>query len=366
MTARWALALNQRALWFLFWSAQALVLLTSSYDFYHVNSYKVALALTCALLLSPLIGFAVWHRQLATPPLRLVAFALLPLATTVPGWIMDHGRWNYLAGEQLSQWLVILLWAWIAYALTAGKNAEPLPAQAVVGKNHKQAAPANAGRNLEYIAAGLHYLAGASALVALIDVATKGFDLLTVGNGLRATGSYGNPNYLAAFLLLVLPVASLRVTLGVRAIKNAPRNPLLLDVAALALIIGALLLTQTRLAQMLTAGFLLLLAMLWIYSYQRARAIPLLLGLITLSAAGIVTAWQMKLPWLFRFERLLSGRDFSARLVPWQAALSAWREAPWFGHGPGSYYALFFQHVARVLAGAQFYPSAQCRARCRR
>src|SRR5690606_33696311 len=113
------------------------------------------------------------------------------------------GRWNYLAGEQLSQWLIISLWAWLAYALC--RRDRSVDARA--------SAPAQFTRSIEPIATGLHFLAGASAILAIIDVASRGFELLTVGTGLRATGSYGNPNYLAAFLLIALPISTLRAWL---------------------------------------------------------------------------------------------------------------------------------------------------------
>lgn len=339
---------NDRALRFFFWLALAMILLTSSYDFYHVNSYKVALALIWALLLSPLIGIAVWHKRLDAPPLTLIAFALLPVAATIPGWIIEKGRWNYLAGEQLSQWLIILLWAWLAYALS--QRAAPAAASAgktAAGKQARSSPPPQTPALIEPIATGLHYLAGASAIIALVDVATRGFELLTVGNGLRATGSYGNPNYLATFLLLALPISSLRVWFGVTQKQPQKKSgPVLIaDVATLLLIIGALSLTQTRLAQLLAVAFAMSAAALCILHYHRKRALMLLSALIVGVAALVVIAWQMQLPWLFRFQRLLDGSDFAARLVPWQAALGAWRDAPWFGHGPGSYYALFFQHA---------------------
>jgi len=335
MTIRLPYALSQRALWCSFWLTQALVLLTSSYDFYHVNSYKVALAIACAGLLAPLIGLAVWQRQIVAPPLRVMALPLLPLLAAVPGWVLHHNQWNYLAAEQLSQWGIILVWAFVAYALV----------QPVQGQNGNLAAHQNR-YSLEQVAAGLHYLGGASAIAALLDVATKGFALLNVGTGLRATGSYGNPNYLAAFLLLALPIASLRVGLALQAARTDTRSRLLaLDVITLLLIITALLLTQTRLAQMLTAGFAFALAVGWIVQFRRRQAPMLLAVLSTGFVAALVIAWKLQLPWLFRFTRLLDGRDFAARLVPWQAAISAWQQSPWFGYGPGSFYALFFQHV---------------------
>lgn len=335
MTLRLPYALSQRALWFSFWLTQALVLLTSSYDFYHVNSYKVALAIACAGLLAPLLGLAAWQRQIALPPLHVLALPLLPVLAAVPGWLLHQGRWNYLAAEQLAQWGVILAWALLAYALV-----QPVQTRGASGA-------AEARRyGLEQIAAGLHYLAGASAIVALLDVATKGFALLNVGTGLRATGSYGNPNYLAAFLLLALPIASLRVGLALQQLRTATnRSIVALDVVTLLLIIAALLLTQTRLAQMLTAGFAFAVAAWWVLRFRRRQAPWLLATLCAGFVAAVVVAWQLQLPWLFRFARLLDGRDFAARLVPWQAAIEAWQQSPWFGYGPGSYYALFFQYV---------------------
>jgi O-antigen ligase len=336
-----------RSLWLFFWLALALMLLTSSYDFYHVNSYKVVLALTTAVLLLPLIGFLIWHRRLIAPPLSLVAITLVPLASTVPGWIAGwiegHGRWNYLAGEQLSQWLIILSWAWLGYALS--RHAAPAN-----GKRQKKNPPAPISPPtrplIEPIATGLHFLGGASAIIALVDVATRGFELLTVGTGLRATGSYGNPNYLAAFLLLALPLSSLRVWLGATHQDKPRRAPIFFaDVATLLLIICALSLTQTRLAQLLTVAFAIVVAALWIFRYHRKQA-PLLIVAVLLGTAFVMAlAWQLQLPWLFRFKGLLNGNDFAARLVPWEAAFNAWRDAPWIGHGPGSFYTLFFQYV---------------------
>jgi len=345
--------ITQRLLWFFFWAALAMVQLSSSYDFYHVNSYKVVLALIWPLLLLPLLGFTVWRRQLVAPPPALIALTLLPLATTMPGWVIDRSRWNYLAGEQLSQWLIILVWAWLAYALSSRSNTPVVTTEKTTAESatrqKKKSPPAPALRSrptIEPIATGLHFLAGASAIIAIVDVATKGFELLTVGNGLRATGSYGNPNYLAAFLLLALPISSLRVWLGARNPLQTKRGVVFVaDVVTLLLIVSALALTQTRLAQLLMLAQVFAMTALWIFYYQRQRAITLLSTLIVAGAVGLVIAWHLQLPWLFRFQRLLDGSDFAARLLPWRAALDAWRNAPWFGHGPGSYYALFFEYA---------------------
>jgi len=170
--------------------------------------------------------------------------------------------------------------------------------------------------------------------------------LLTVGNGLRATGSYGNPNYLAAFLLLALPVSSLRVWLGIKNPRQTKRGVIFIaDVATLLLILAALSLTQTRLAQLLMVAQVFAMVALWIFHYQRRRAITLLSALVVVIATVTLIAWYLQLPWLFRFQRLLDGSDFAARLLPWRAAFDAWRDAPWFGHGPGSFYSLFFQYA---------------------
>lgn len=312
--------------------ALASVELTSSYRFYQVNAYKIALAM---LLISALLPLALWaglRRALPAPSWGLLALWTLPLLVTLPGIWVSEGRWSYGAPEHITKSLVVIAWAWLAWSLS------------------------RLGYGMQLLAA-LFYMGAACAILALVETARFGH--LTPGV-FRARASFGNPGYLAGFLLLILP-------LGIARLFNRPsRTQALpdgiditkwlhwaLDAALTVTVVVALMVNKTRVAQLLT--LMLLGSMLLWMSIRLLKRIPALdnvkhhrvllyftATLITLAIGGLILS-QMDI-WA-RFQHLAQNREWQGRLVPWRAAINAFMNSPWLGHGPGSYYSLFFNFV---------------------
>lgn len=311
----------------LFTLALASVELTSSYRFYQVNVYKIALALILISALAPLVLMGAFRRQLPAPSLPLLLLWALPLLVTLPGIWVTQGKWAYGAPEQVTQGLTVLAWTWLAWAL------------------------AQAGQGMRLLAA-LFYIGGASAIMALLETAMLGH--LTPGV-FRAKASFGNPGYLAGWLLMVMPLGLARVASTPVANISLPLRPFPLarwvlwgfDCTLTLTVIAALMVNKTRVAQLLTLGVLAvtgtLLLIRWLRRYRLSTAL-IYIGApgITLGIGGML-AWQADI-WA-RFQTLAHGGDWQGRWVPWRTAIEAFSHSPWLGHGPGSYYSLFFQYV---------------------
>lgn len=308
--------------------ALASVELTSSYQFYQVNAYKIALAMLLISALAPLALWAGLRRKLPTPSWGLLALWTLPVLVTLPGLWVNEGRWSYGAPENIAKSLVVIAWAWLAWSLS------------------------RLGYGMRLLAA-LFYMGAACAILALVETARLGH--LAPGV-FRANSSFGNPGYLAGFLLLILPLGMARARNPPTDIPNAPRHQTLvhwlhwgMDVLLTIAIATAVMVNRTRIAQIFTL-IIIAIAILWLI-LKLLQRLPLtekmkpvrtavypLATLITLGAGGLLLS-QADL-WA-RFHSL----EWQGRLVPWRAAINAFMNSPWLGHGPGSYYSLFFTFV---------------------
>ncbi len=156
----------------------------------------------------------------------------------------------------------------------------------------------------------------------------------------RTIATMGNPNYFAAYLVAVLPLAlSWVLTRPKRAARYV--GLVLWTLSAL-----AMLLTQTRAAWL---GFLGS-ALVWLYMAWRSDDAPQRRTLITtvavLAAAlllgmGATAYWQklnqVEFNLVNRVEKFADKNDLSiqARLYFWRSALRSGLESPIFGFGPG-------------------------------
>jgi len=151
----------------------------------------------------------------------------------------------------------------------------------------------------------------------------------------RASGSFGAPNSLAVFLLMLIPpVLALAMRRGVRA-----------ETRALALFLGlvfsfGLLLTVSRgvwLALALALTIWPLLKRGWSWPFRLSAAVGIMGGICAMGATLYGVLPEVRERW----DGLIKDAGEKTRPIMWNAAWRLWQEAPWVGSGAGSYNVLF-------------------------
>jgi tetratricopeptide (TPR) repeat protein len=279
------------------------------------------------LLLSPLF-FLRSLEDATVLPQRAAGLLGLALAFSAP---LSAPSW---AGGGPLFWMGVLFWAWrfLSHGLTPGPEpflpwaAEQLvPAGAfVLGAS---AGHDPAWRRLALRWAGL----GAALTAAYAALQLAGLDpwehgAVDFGFSSRAHGSLGNPDFLAGYLLMVLPGLALAVwTPGVA-----------LAAASVAL---ALALTQVRASLPAAAAGLL--------AGARAQsALSRRRWMVVLAALALLTAlaWPRFQAALRADDSGLAGRRFMA-----QVGLNIANQHPWLGVGPGRFQRAYLEQQGRWL-----------------
>jgi len=178
-----------------------------------------------------------------------------------------------------------------------------------------------------------------------------GLDILPspgMGAGLRPFSTMGNPDFMAAFLVAVLPIAAVNWTAGNSAINALP-------VASMA---AALLLTQSRGAWLGAVAGLIAVPFLLLIPGKRV-AVPgkmVSAGLVML--ALVVGFFFLHGQARERLSRTFSTGHFDAagRLFMWKAGMGMIRERPLTGTGPGGFGAAYPEWHARGLAKNPGFP----------
>jgi O-antigen ligase len=146
----------------------------------------------------------------------------------------------------------------------------------------------------------------------------------------RGTGTYINPNHLAGFVEMILPVAAAYALAG----RVKPVTRILLGYASLVMAAG-IAVTLSRGGWV--AASVSSLVLLGILTTQRAYRLPAGVFLVLVVAGCLVL-----IPKSHIFEKrakvVYDGRiDDDARFIIWAPAVKLWRENLWWGVGPGHF-----------------------------
>jgi len=194
-------------------------------------------------------------------------------------------------------------------------------------------------RNLFFIAIGT---ASVVSIIGIAQALINGFEH-------RIASMLGNPNFLAAYLLLIIPIS----------VAFFAKKPSALLGAAMFLQIFAFFLTQTRGAYL---GFLVSSFVFTVLYLYNQRSIPLkrlsiLVGLpIVLLVTGysllITTSLSSQLPKsvegrFFNYENLIG--DSAPRVEAWQAGWQGMLKRPLLGYGPENFFVAFDEHYTGAL-----------------
>lgn len=313
----------------------------ASYMFYQVNSYKIFLVLIG-------VGFlAVWNDLLfsrnAEPqiPWKMSAILLLPIVAGLPGFILHQGRYNYNVWYELTPLLLLSLWAMYLYrGVSKERDLSPF---------------------FFFIGLTVFYL----GIWALLE--KTGYNPLQWGemplDG-RVKATFGNINYFAGFLVLVIPLlAALALPekfndlFSFRYFWRPHSFALLFYRLAFVLACLSLVLTYTRAAQVAVLAGLLFLLFLFGYSTATEswkKRLHLLFWICLFCGGGLLVGLYFLSESLpdHRYLELFSLEGWVSRFAGWQPAWDSIKASPWFGYGSGSSYNLYFQFVdpnARLL-----------------
>src|SRR5688572_13605019 len=167
---------------------------------------------------------------------RSIMLCLLPLLATLPGLVLSEGRHVYFFGQEAGLWLLCCSWMLLLIRLL---------------KTPEQVAT---------FLLGLAMVVMAAALVALWHslVNLEGQSLPTE----RESGTFGNPNYLACFLVMHIPLFVLCASSSWQSMTawRAKPHVRLVFVAAALFSLLALFFTQSRVAMLTLAVMLVGLA----------------------------------------------------------------------------------------------------------
>ena len=147
----------------------------------------------------------------------------------------------------------------------------------------------------------------------------------------RGSGTYINPNHLAGFLEMLLPLALAYALAG----RGKPVTKIFLAYAALVIVAG-IAVTLSR-GGWVACGLSLVLLFSVLTMYRSSR-LPSVLLLVILLGGGLYLApksFQLK----HRFNRAVGPTQevLDIRYNLWEAAVRMWRDNVWVGVGPGHY-----------------------------
>ncbi len=243
-----------------------------------------------------------WGGRLELPPKRALACLAALAAAALLSFLSSNSR--PLGEPAFNAWLLFLALLLCAYDLASGPERQRR----------------------------LMFLAALPLLLAVLGGLRGGDPAF----GARRPGSFGNPNFLAGFLVLAWPCAAW--------LAQGRLRPLaLLSAAALAL----LMMTGSK-AALLGLGFqYFALGHLGWHSDRPAEWRRGFLKYWALCGAAAALAAALALPALR--QRVLEGfkpghESVQFRLSTWEGAAAAWKAKLWTGHGPGSFAAVYPAH----------------------
>ena len=148
----------------------------------------------------------------------------------------------------------------------------------------------------------------------------------------RASGTFINPNHLAGFLGMLLPLG---LALGLAG-RVGFATRIVLVYASLVLLAG--IATSFSRGGWLATGLSLAMLVLWLVRGRAYRLPVLLLAVFLVAGAGLfLTKVEFARERLERPLAIDNPQSALARVWLWQAALAMWRDHPWFGVGPGHF-----------------------------
>ena len=314
-----------------------------SHQFYHANSYKIFVILvgiSCLFLIQLLLYRPGFNKLF----IRHFALVSLPLIATIPGILIYQGGYNYNFQYELVSNIILILW--VVYLLL-GINSEK-----------------DFNILLQIIGITIIYV----CLRGVLEF--YGWDPLLGDTPVdRIKVTFGNINYLAGFIIVLIPVfLMLAVPLGKEKGTRWIKHNLFYIIVSFSGLI-TLYLTKTRAAwgaSLVSIIFIAMITFLVFYpKYRKKLSAFMLVGIfigigilvflyLNHDKSGLISEITIKL----RLKSIFTGEAFWGRLLSWETAYDSILSSPFIGFGLGASYNLFFlfkNPSARLFWGEQSY-----------
>ena len=155
----------------------------------------------------------------------------------------------------------------------------------------------------------------------------------------RGSGTYINPNHLAGFLEMILPLCLSYTLIG----RFSHVTKVVMGYCAI-IILVAIGVSVSRGGWLVTA--LMLPTFFCILMLQRDFRFRALIALVLLVAIGIGVALKLRTSRVRVHEIVASGSDEEMRYYFWKPAIAMWQDHPWWGVGPAHFDARYRQYRA--------------------
>lgn len=311
--------------------------ITGDHVFNKVNHLKVLLAATC---LVPLL--LVTLLKVKTYSFRLLFLFFLPLLATFPGAILSQFHYSYGLSFELMSQAICVIWAFLLFSLLQGSKVN------------------NTWKFMWAFIPTVYFVCLVAFLEKigwspLINIPLNPFEASSLvepwmyqGIQGRVESTFGNINYFASFLIQVLPLcfALFLISKSKTTIEDgASLTSSIVALFSVLFVLIALLITETRSALFAALISLTLFSLLLVKIELISRQMAFRIGLMLLASIIMLILVKANLD-SDRFSVLFRKETWWPRLVPWQTAWDSFLSAPFFGHGLGSSYQLFFEYVA--------------------
>lgn len=165
-------------------------------------------------------------------------------------------------------------------------------------------------------------------------------------SGFRFQGSFGNPAYVATYLIFAMFFAGYLLVSKFRE-TNKLKKIVLISFIAVFLVFFFLAGTRGAFLGLGAGVFAGLLYLGLSKESWRKPALGILIALVVLGSLGIVfknTKFVNSIPGSRVFDISLKTKTFQHRMIMWGVALEGWKEKPVFGWGPENYNEIFYRH----------------------
>lgn len=321
-----------------------------SYNFYHVNSFKLAYMsalLFCLFVIYDLLIVA-YYKFLKKEPFEVADFPwkeallfLAPVLATMPGYLINlKSNVTYNFDYELATKLIVMLW--MVYIIRFLKTDKQIITFLIL-----------VGITMCYV--------WFFAFLERNDLSPFGPAAVTT----RVKVTYGNINYLAGSLVPIIPVflalalPKLNLFKGkekkARLVEHFFENKFLYILFGLFFLLSlhTLFLTLTRAA--IAASFVSIIGVLVVwglafFSKKKQKILVIVVPLILIIFfAGVLAILYFNKEEFTEYSRIftfLEGKTWYGRFIAWQPVIKAFTLAPIFGYGLGSSYSLFFNYIA--------------------
>ncbi|MGK5092401.1 O-antigen ligase family protein [Deltaproteobacteria bacterium TL4] len=306
---------------------------STSYRFYHVNTYKLLILILGVSLLFLINSVIQFRKPDKFIPLygywKSLFIIALPLIGTIPGLLAYQGQFNYYLPIEVTSSLVLLMWAGILFKGARGT----LDIKIL----------------LFFIALTVLYCFYWALLERSGRLPHDGTPTI------RVKITHGNTNYFSGFMVVILPVL---FAMGIpqyhsdkpffKRLHLSIANIFYLIVFSIGMKTLGFAMSRAALVSLVVSLclFLILYLLMQFKITQRKVWFHLGICLLIFGAIGVMVVLEQRDTILQRFSELSRLSEWEERLVPWKTAWASIQASPWLGYGPGSSYDLFYKFVS--------------------